>query len=80
MLYTKIQRQSFLSTGKVDFLPYMGITTILFNDAEPIEQTVRIPSTEGPMCNLVKISQMVLEKKMFKDFMVLYLYRAQEQG
>ena len=80
MLYTKIQRQSFLSTGEVDFLPYMGITAILFSDAEPIEQTVRIPSTEGPMLNLVKIGQMVLEKKMFKDFMVLYLYRAQEQG
>ena len=42
MLCTKIQLQSFLSTGEEDFyvfLPYMGIA-ILFNDAEPFEQSV----------------------------------------
>ena len=55
----------------------MGMAAILFNDAEPVEQSVNIPSTEGPMCNLVKISQVVLVKKTFKDFMVLYLYIAQ---
>ena len=51
MLYTKIQPQSFLSTGEEDFymfLPYMGIAAILFNDAEPSEQSVKISSTEGP--------------------------------
>ena len=52
----------------------MGMVTILFNDAEPFEQSVNIPSTEGPMWNLVKVGQEVLEKKMFRDFMVLYLY------
>ena len=35
-------------------LPYIGMTAILFNDAEPFEQNVNIPSTEGPMWNLVK--------------------------
>ena len=52
MLYTKIQPQSFLSTGGEDFqvfLLYMGMAAILFNDAEPFEQSVNIPSTEGPM-------------------------------
>ena len=53
---------------------------ILFNDPESFEQSVKIPLTEGPMWNLVKTSQVVLEKKTFKDFMVLYLYKAQGQG
>ena len=49
----------------------MGMAAILFNDAEPFEQSVNIPSIEGPMWNLVKIGQVILEKKMFKDFKVL---------
>ena len=52
MLYTKIQP---LSTGEEDFfLTYMGMAAILFNDAETFEQSVNVPSTEGPMWNLVK--------------------------
>ena len=62
------------------FLPYMGMAAILFSGAEPCEQIVNIPSTEGPMLNLKKISQAVSEKKMFKDFMILYLYIVQGQG
>ena len=58
----------------------MGMSTILFNDLELFEQSVNIPSTEDPMYNLVKIGQVVLEKKTFKDFMVLYLYKEQGQG
>ena len=58
----------------------MGMAAILFNDAEPFEQSVTIPSTEGPMWNLVKIGQVVLGKKTFKDFMVLYLYIAHGKG
>ena len=57
----------------------MGMTTTLFNNPEPFEQNVNIPSTEGLAWNLVKICQVVLEKKTFKDFMVLYLYKAQGQ-
>ena len=78
---TKIQPQSFLSSGE-DFkevLLHMGTATILFNDAEPFEQSLNIHSTEDPMCNLVKIGQVVLEKT-FTDFKVLYLYIAQGQG
>ena len=56
------------------------MAAILFNDAEPFEQNVNILSTEGPMWNLVKIGQVVLEKKTFKDFMVLYLYTEPGQG
>ena len=37
----------------------MGMTAILFNGAEPFEQIVNIPSTEGPMWNLAKIGQAV---------------------
>ena len=61
----------------------MGITTILFNVVDPFEQTVNIPSTEGPMWNLVKVwskSGQVVSEKIFKDFMMLYLYLAQGQG
>ena len=58
----------------------MRMAVILFSDAEPFEQSVNIPSTEGPMWNLVKIGQVVSEKKTFTDFKVLYLYVAQWQG
>ena len=44
------------------FLPYIGIAAILFNDTEPFEQIVNIPSTEGLLWNLMKIGQVVLEK------------------
>ena len=60
MLYTKIQPQSFLSTKEEDFkffLLYMGMAAILFSDAEQFEQSVNIPSTEGPMWYLVKIGR-----------------------
>ena len=33
----------------------MGMTAIFFNSAEPFEQIVNTPLTEGPMWNLVKI-------------------------
>ena len=63
------------------FLPYMGMTAIiLFTDAEHFEQSVNIPSTEGPHVKSRETGQMVLEKKTFKKFMVLYLYMAQGQG
>ena len=58
----------------------MGIAAILFNDAKPFEQSVNIPSTEGRMWNLVKIGQVVLEKKTFTDFKNLYLYIVQGRG
>ena len=51
----------------------MGMTAILFSE-QPFEQSVNIPSTEGPMWNLVKIGCGV------KDFMVLYPYIAQGKG
>ena len=57
----------------------MGMAAILFNVAELFEQIVNIPSTEGPMWNLVKTGKAVSEK-VFKDFMVLYLYIAQGEG
>ena len=46
----------------------MGLVVILFNDAEPFEQIDDIPSTEGPMWNLVKNGQAISEKKTFKDY------------
>ena len=83
MLYTiaRFSLKAFLVLEKkiLSVLPYMGMTAILFTDAEPFEQSVNIPSTEGLMWNLVRIGQVVSEK-MFKDLMVLYLYIAQGQG
>ena len=52
MLHTKIQPQSILSTGEEDFkafLSNMDMAVILFSGAEPFEQIVNIPWTEGPM-------------------------------
>ena len=46
----------------------MGMAAILFNDAEQFEQIDYMLSTEGPMCNQVKIGQAVSEKKTFKDY------------
>ena len=49
MLYTKIQPQSFLGSGEVDFqefLPYMDMTAILFNCVEPFKQISSTFSTE----------------------------------
>ena len=70
MLYTKIQPQTlFLCSGEEDFrvsLPYMSMAAILFNGTEPFKQNVNILLTEGPMWNLVKISQAVSEKKTLK--------------
>ena len=54
------------------FLPYMGMAAILINGAKPFEQIVNIPSTEGPVGNLVKIGQAVSERNMFHDFIPVY--------
>ena len=51
----------------------MGMAAILFNDAEPFEQIHNTPSTEGLMCNQVKIGQAVSEKKTFKDYKTIYM-------
>ena len=56
----------------------MDMAAILFNGTEPFEQIVNMPLTEGPMWDLVKIGEAVSEK--FKDFMILYLYIAQDNG
>ena len=62
------------------FLPYVGMAAILFNGMEVFEWIVNILSLEGPMWNLVKIVQVVSEKKIFKDFTIFYVYIAQRQG
>ena len=62
------------------FLPYMVMAAIVFNGAEPFEQIVNIPLSDGPMSNLVKIGQVVSEKKTFKDLMVFYMYITQGKG
>ena len=52
----------------------MAMTATFFNGAEPFEQIVNIPSTEGSMRNLVKIGQAVSEKIMQRlhDFIPVY--------
>ena len=44
------------------------------------QQTVNIPLAEGSMWNLVKIGQVVLEKKKIKIYMILNMYIAKGQG
>ena len=60
----------------------MGMAAILVNGAKPFEQIVNILSTESPMWT-VKASknvQAVLEKKTFKDFIILHMFITQGQG
>ena len=54
----------------------MGMAAILFNDAEPFEQIDNTPSTEGRKSNLVKLGQAVSEKKTFKDYEILCMFKA----
>ena len=58
----------------------MDMVAILFNGAETFEQIVNILSTEGTMWNLVKIAQVVSEKKTFKNYTILYMNIAQGKG
>ena len=58
----------------------MGMSAILFNNAEPFEQIDNKPSTEGPMGNLKKIDRDVSEKKTFKDYEILYIHITQGKG
>ena len=51
----------------------MGMTVIVFNGTEPLEQIVNIISTEGPTRKLTKIVLLVSEKT-YKDFTILYMY------
>ena len=48
----------------------MGMAAILYNCTEPVEQIGSTLLTEGSMCNLVKIAQMVSEKKTFKNYTI----------
>ena len=72
MLYTTIQHKLFLGSGEEDFWEFSG--TELF---EQIGNTLK---TEGPMRNLVKITQEVSIKKTFKNYTILYMCIAQGQG
>ena len=65
MLYTKIQPQSFLGSGKEDFKCFT-MATILINEPWPFEQIFNPPLTESSTWNLKKISQGVLEENLFK--------------
>ena len=68
MLYTKIQPQSFLGSGKKnfqEFLPYIDMVAILFNCAEPFEQIGNTLLTEGRIPSGHKI---LIITKMFYYF------------
>ena len=69
------------------FFSCMGITAILFNDAERFEQIDNMPTTEGPKCNLVKTGQLFQRRKRLKItrfytyiHIYIYIYIAQRQG
>ena len=54
----------------------MSMAAILFNGAKPFEQ-MTISLRQYPLWNLMKIGQAVTEKKMFKDYTILYMYITQ---
>ena len=56
------------------------MAAILFNGREQFRQIVNTLSTEGPMWNLLKITQAVSEPKTFINYTILYMYIAQGQG
>ena len=82
MLYTKIQPQSFLSTGEekcncfYHIWAWQSFCSIMQNHLNKVSTSLR---QKNPMWNLVKTGQVVSEKKRLKDCMVLYLYIAQGQ-
>ena len=51
----------------------MGMVAILFNGMELFKQIANILSTESPMWNLVKIAQVIFEKKPLKIYTNLYM-------
>ena len=53
----------------------MGMTAILFNGAEPFEQSDNTPLT-GPLGNRVKVGQAVSEKKIH-GYAIFYIYTSQ---
>ena len=53
------------------------MAAIMFNGAERFEQIIYTLLTEGPMCNLVKSTKAVEEKKKFENCTILYMYLAQ---
>ena len=52
----------------------MGMAAILFNSEELFKEIVNNLSTEGPMWNLVKITQALLGKKTFQNNTIIYVY------
>ena len=44
-----------------------------------LEKIAYIPSIEGPIWNLVTTGQKVSEKKMFKDYTILFLYKPMDK-
>ena len=54
------------------------MAAILFDNTEPFERNDNMPSTEGPMCNLVDISQGDSETKTVKVHEILYMFETKE--
>ena len=54
----------------------MGMVAILVNGTDPFEQIVNNLLTKGPMWNLVKVAQAILEKKTLKYYTILCMYIA----
>ena len=68
MLYTRFQGHRSIGSGEdiLRFLPYMGIVAILIMWPRPSEQLFVPQGPGGCIWNLVAISPVVLEKKMFE--------------
>ena len=53
----------------------MDMATILFSGAEPFEKIVNTLSTDGLVWNLVKVAQLVSEKKLKTNLTILHNLR-----
>ena len=71
MLHTKFQGHWCFGSGEEDFLrflPYIGMAAILVMWPGPFEQTFVPPSHADSIWNLVSISLVVSEEKMFEEY------------
>ena len=75
MLYTKIQPQSFLGSGEVDFQDsYMDMAAIFFSCAEPFEQIGNTISTKAHVKSGENCSSSLREEDIEKFHNFIHVY------
>ena len=83
MVYSKTQPQSFLGSGEEDYFRSFTIYRHgghLVHWCGTIRTNCQYPLDSGPHVKSGENSQAVSEKKIFKNYTIVYMYIAQEQG